>query len=75
MAVQLKARAAAQTRLDLFEVTPDLGLLLGRLAIWVVRASADSIEQDPQRRAEQDDVFEALVEPPLVLTVPDTIRS
>ena len=48
------------------EVPPDLGPLFGRLAIRVVRASADSIEQDAQRCAEQDNVLEEVVELPLV---------
>src|SRR4051794_855386 len=65
-AVKLYRGSTTQQRFHLGRVTPDFGLLLGRLSVRVVRSARDAAEEDAERRAQQDYMVEPVVEVALV---------
>jgi hypothetical protein len=66
-AIQLDSRTPPRKRLDLPHISPDIALLLCRAPIWVVGSHRDAFNQHIDGCAEENDVLEAIVEPPLIL--------
>ncbi len=66
-AVQLNSRTPAKKRLDLPHISPDVSLLLRCASLRVVDSRRDAFDQHVDGCTEEDDVLEAIVEPPLIL--------
>jgi len=60
--VQLEGRSLPQERLDRLGEAHDLGLLLGGMPVGVVRPRSYAIDAHVNRRTEENDMIEAVVE-------------